>query len=68
MRTGQDTEHVLVEALMGTNHSRQSGGERVNVLDLSRWQFGVPTVRYFPFTPIAVGTGIPLLGLPTART
>ncbi len=68
MRTGQDIEHVLVETLMGSSHSRQSGGERVNVLGLSRWQFGVTTVRYFAFTPIAVGAGIPLVGLPTART
>jgi hypothetical protein len=68
MRTRHDIEQVLVETLMGTNHSRQSGGERVNVLDLSRWQFGVTTVRYFAFTPIAVGTGFPVSALPTART
>jgi hypothetical protein len=68
MRTGQDIEHVLVETLMGSNHSRQSGGERVNVLGLSRWQFGVTTVRYFAFIPIAVGIGFPVSGLPTART
>jgi hypothetical protein len=68
MRTGQDIEHVLVKTLMGTNHLRQSGGERVNVLDLSWWQFGVTTVRYFVFTPIAVGTGLPVSGLQTART
>jgi hypothetical protein len=40
---------------MGTNHSRQSGGERVNVLDLLRWQFAVTMTRYLPFTPIAAG-------------
>ena len=68
MHVGQDIEHVLVETLMGSNHLRQSGGERVNVLGLLRWLFGVTMVRYFAFTPIAVGTGIPLLGLPTART
>ena len=60
---------MLVKILMGTNQSRQSGGERVNVLDLSRWQFGATAVRYFfVFETIGVESGFPLAGFETART
>jgi len=41
----------------------------VNVLDLSRGQFGVTTVRYFfIFIPVDAGIGFPLAGFETART
>jgi len=60
---------VLVKTLVGTRHSGQRGGERVNVLDLSRGQFGVTTVRYFfIFIPVDAGIGFPLAGFETART
>jgi hypothetical protein len=62
-------ECVLAKALMGTNDSRQNGGERVNVLDLSRGQFDATTVRYFfLFMPIDAGIGFPLAEFETART
>ena len=60
---------MLVKTLMGTNQSRQSGGERVNVLDLSRWQFGATRVRYFfLFGLIGVGIEFPVAGFETAGT
>ena len=60
---------MLLKALMGTSHSDQTGGERVNVLDLSRGQFGATRVRYFfLFGPIGVGIGFPVAGFETART
>jgi hypothetical protein len=53
--------------LMGTSHSGQSGGEQVNVLDLSRGQFGAMMVRYFfLFGTIGDGIGFPLAGSETA--
>jgi hypothetical protein len=64
--TCQDIEHVLVGPMMGTNHSRQSGGERVNVLDLSRWQFAAIVVGYLPFAPIATGFEFQLAGYEAA--
>ena len=66
---GGGIEYVLVKPLMGTSHSDQSGGERVNVLDLSQGQFGAAMVRYFVlFGPIGVWTGFPVAGFETART
>ena len=68
-RAGRGTECVLVKTLMGTSHSGQRGGERVNVLDLSRGQFGVTTVRcFFICFPVDAGIGFPLTGLETALT
>jgi hypothetical protein len=65
----QGIEYVLARALMGTNHSRQSGGERVNVLGLSRGQFDATTVRYFfSFMPVDAGIGFPLAEFETERT
>ena len=66
--TARGRECVLVKTLMGTNHSRQSGGERVNVLDLSRWQSDATMARYFFFAPINVGMRFPVAGLETAQT
>jgi hypothetical protein len=64
----QGIEYVLAMALMGNNHSRQSGGERVNVLGLSRGQFDATTVRYFfPFMPVDAGIEFPLAEFETAR-
>jgi hypothetical protein len=66
---GPGIECVLVKPLMGTSHSDQSGGELMNVLDLSRGQFGAAAVRYFFFFgPIGVAIGFPVAGFETART
>ena len=60
---------MLVNTLMGTSHSDQSGGERVNVLDLSRGQFDATTVRYFfHFMSVDAGIGFPLAEFETALT
>jgi cytochrome d ubiquinol oxidase subunit I len=39
---------------------------RVNVLDLSRWQFGITTVYHFLFVPITIGLGFLVAGFETA--
>jgi hypothetical protein len=66
-RVARDIEGVLLKTLMGTSHSGQSGGEQVNVLDLSRGQFGAMMVRYFfLFGTIGDGIGFPLAGSETA--
>jgi cytochrome bd ubiquinol oxidase subunit I len=44
------------------NRSRQG----VNVLDLSRWQFGITTVYHFLFVPITIGLGFLVAGFETA--
>jgi hypothetical protein len=67
-RAGRSSQCVLLKTLMGTSNPGQSGGERVNVLGLSRWQFGVTTARYFVFVPIDVEIGLPVPGFETART
>lgn len=41
-------------------------GPRVDVLDLSRWQFGVTTVYHFLFVPITIGLGFLVAGFETA--
>jgi cytochrome d ubiquinol oxidase subunit I len=38
----------------------------VNVLDLSRWQFGITTVYHFLFVPITIGLGFLVAGFETA--
>jgi len=38
----------------------------VNVLELSRWQFGIVTVYHFLFVPIAIGLGFIVAGFETA--
>ena len=38
----------------------------MNVLDLSRWQFGVVTVYHFLFVPITIGLGFLVAGFETA--
>jgi cytochrome bd ubiquinol oxidase subunit I len=38
----------------------------VNVLDLSRWQFGIVTVYHFLFVPITIGMGFFVAGFETA--
>jgi cytochrome bd ubiquinol oxidase subunit I len=38
----------------------------VDVLDLSRWQFGVTTVYHFLFVPITIGLGFLVAGFETA--
>jgi cytochrome bd ubiquinol oxidase subunit I len=38
----------------------------MNVLDLSRWQFGVTTVYHFLFVPITIGLGFFVAGFETA--
>lgn len=47
-------------------HGGEVKGERVNVLDLSRSQFGVTTVYHFLFIPIIIGLGFLVAGLATA--
>jgi cytochrome bd ubiquinol oxidase subunit I len=38
----------------------------VNVLELSRWQFGITTVYHFLFVPITIGLGFLVAGFETA--
>jgi cytochrome d ubiquinol oxidase subunit I len=38
----------------------------VNLLDLSRWQFGITTVYHFLFVPITIGLGFLVAGFETA--
>ena len=38
----------------------------MNVLDLSRWQFGITTVYHFLFVPITIGLGFLVAGFETA--
>jgi hypothetical protein len=64
----QVIECVLVTAVMGTNHSGQRGGERVNVLDVLRWQSNAAIACYFRFMVVDTGIGFTLAGLETART
>ena len=67
-RVPQGIECVLVTAVMGTNHSGQRGGERVNVLDVLRWQSDADIARYFYFMAVDTGIEFPLAGFETART
>jgi cytochrome bd-type quinol oxidase subunit 1 len=38
----------------------------VNVLDLSRWQFGITTVYHFLFVPITIGMAFLVAGFEAA--
>jgi bd-type cytochrome oxidase subunit I len=38
----------------------------VNVLELSRWQFGITTVYHFLFVPITIGLAFLVAGFETA--
>ncbi len=38
----------------------------MNVLDLSRWQFGITTVYHFLFVPVTIGLGFMVAGFETA--
>ena len=68
-RVPQGIECVLVTAVMGTNHSAQRGGERVNVLDVMRWQSDAAIGRYFfHFMSVDAGIGFPLAEFETALT
>jgi cytochrome bd ubiquinol oxidase subunit I len=42
------------------------GRPRVNVLELSRWQFGITTVYHFLFVPITIGLAFLVAGFETA--
>src|SRR5574340_37695 len=39
---------------------------QVNVLDLSRWQFGITTVYHFIFVPLTIGISILVAAMQTA--
>src|SRR5580693_8925438 len=42
------------------------GAAAMNVLDLSRWQFGVTTVYHFLFVPVTIGMAFLVAGFETA--
>src|SRR5262249_45718378 len=42
------------------------GGELVNVIELSRWQFGIKTVYHFLFVPVTIGLVFLVSGFETA--
>ena len=48
-------------ALFGHN-DMSLGRPRVNVLELSRWQFGITTVYHFLFVPITIGLAFLVAG------
>ena len=39
----------------------------MNVLELSRWQFGITTVYHFLFVPITIGLGFLVAGFDPVR-
>ena len=57
---------VRAKHLLVLIFSRSGRGERVNVLELSRWQFGITTVYHFLFVPITIGLGFLVAGFETA--